>query len=116
MIVGKETLVKCDKIKSGHTRSCGCILTEHRMKAVVKMREALPKPRESWKTSANSVRYRRYVDKGMKKEDEIPLDKFIELTQMNCTYCGAEPSNKFNWAINDKESSQNAKDTRRFYS
>ncbi len=115
MIVGKEVLVKCDKIKSGHTKSCGCLLTEHCMKAVVKMREALPTPREPWKSTAKEVLSCRYIDKGMKEEDKITLEQFIELTKLNCAYCGAEPSNKYNSAKDDKKSSQYAKDNRRFY-
>lgn len=111
---GKETLVKCDKIKSGHTRSCGCLLTEHNKVAVTKMWAAKP-PRESWKTSANRVLYSHYTLKNPSKTIDIDIDTFIELSNKDCSCCGAKPSSKFNWAIYDKKASQNAKDTRRLY-
>lgn len=81
---GKEKWVSAQNLKNGHTRSCGCYQKERRYL-------------ELYRASKNKC-YATYKRQAGNKNREFGLtfDEFIEITSEKCSYCGAEPSNKFN--------------------
>lgn len=87
---GKITIVNSSKLKSGHTKSCGCLNYEERLKKAKLMNKAWTKyePRIA---TAKGVWERRYVDDG-----NLKFEDFLNLTQEPCYYCGALPNNKQN--------------------
>jgi len=74
-ICGLEKEADGSHLRSGSSTSCGC----SRIKD------------EGWLTTAKKA-YKPYRD------GDITLDKFIELSQDNCYYCGCEPATKANAA------------------
>ena len=71
---GASTLVPTNKLKTGHTKSCGCL------------RRSVDAPDE--KTGFIRV-YRRY--KSTKRTFSLSEDQFKHLVQQNCYYCGESP-------------------------
>lgn len=110
MNVGNLTYLRSDKITNETVKSCGC----HRVamgKIMGPKNRKIVLPKNPSLRSAKDLLYRRYTDKGMKKEDEIKIDDFLLLTKGNCFYCNREPFTIYNWAKNSyKKSSQYAKD------
>lgn len=91
---GNEKNIKdeCLKRKKGATKSCGCLNDE-----LLRTRFIKYEPREG---SAMKVWSNNYND------GDITFEKFYyELSQQNCFYCQAPPSNKAN-AYNDKKCSE----------
>ena len=85
---GKEALVDSSKLKTGHTKSCGCYNTEyHRGRLLIK-------PISTRKYTPMEASARRVL--GHCYNNEISYDDFIAISQKNCHYCGASPSNKAN--------------------
>lgn len=89
---GKLLIVEGYKITRGNTKSCGCLITRKRTpeecdKMGDDKRKYHPKI-----ASARKV-WRRYTDDG----DSISFEKFLELSSMNCHYCGTEPSISYNY-------------------
>lgn len=86
---GKLSIVVVDKLRSGSTKSCGCLNLENRLCLAKRMNAASIKysPRES---TARKVAKSRYAD--------MPFQDFYEMSQLNCYYCNKEPSNKQNVA------------------
>jgi hypothetical protein len=80
---GNYTIVSSGKLSprnSGFTRSCGCARSAvGRHKRISTAREATA--RQVWRP------YR----------DGCPFEKFMELSQLNCEYCGIAPYRKANW-------------------
>lgn len=108
--VGNFTYLRSDKITSETVKSCGC----HRVamgKIMGPKNRKIVLPKNPSLRSAKDLLHRRYIDDGMKKEDQITIDDFLLLTKGNCFYCNREPFTIHNWAKNAKsKSSQYAKD------
>lgn len=97
--------IKSESLKSGDTKSCGCLNIQKRKERSYKLYSSLRKlsPTEStakriWKCHYN----------------EISFNEFLVLSQQNCYYCDSIPNNKQNSANHDKKSSKFAKDNGEF--
>jgi hypothetical protein len=100
---GKEVIIEGANLVNNHTRSCGCLNDEMRVKRAKHMYKVNIKytPRI---TSARRIWLRRYHDA------DLTFDDFYKLSQMNCYYCGLSPNNKANSAKENYKSSQEAKE------
>lgn len=105
---GNYTIVSGDKLKSGHTKSCGCLNKENSIRNARKMgnlcRLMEPQRRTAYYIFTGKNTSAKYND------GDLHFDEFIELIKMKCHYCGGGYSNYQNWADYDKKSSQYAKD------
>lgn len=103
---GTQKIVKSEELKSGNTKSCGCLNDEKRKERAVNMYSVNIKytPQE---TSARSVWKKRY-------NDGISFEDFYKLSQLNCYYCNAKPNNLHNAPLDDPKSSQFAKEKGNF--
>ena len=86
---GKCVIINGQKLKSGHTRSCGCI------------RRGLPRPtlrRDYGEANLNRL-FSSYKLNAKKKELVFSLTKeeFTNLTKSRCYYCRCEPSQIFKY-------------------
>lgn len=77
VVVRQGTLLR----KNG-TKSCGCLRIGHPGQYLAK--------REAWEIVARKIYKKRYSD------GNLTFNKFVELSQLPCTYCGTVLSNKFN--------------------
>jgi len=98
--------IPASKLTGGRIKSCGCLNMEKRIERCPQMTAVNTKytPKEA---SARVIWKYRY-------NQELSFDDFFRLSQMDCHYCGAKPSNLCNWAKNDKRSSQSSKDNADF--
>jgi hypothetical protein len=87
---GKSIIVRGRCLKSGNTKSCGCLNDEkrHSKKTNYKRRVS------SLTTSIKRVWKHQYGD------GNLTFDQFYKLSQMSCYYCGDLPNNNFNSAYN----------------
>jgi hypothetical protein len=87
-------IVITDHLKSGNTKSCGCLSRENSKNQ--KMLEKLHENNRKFPPKIASARrvWQRYCYQD--KSCNIDFDQFYEISQQNCTYCGIVPSNKFN--------------------
>jgi len=100
----KRRLVKClcecgnykiallSKIRSGNTKSCGCLRREVAIPKTKVIRQLMV-DRGLWEndvtiSTAKKVWHERYDD------GDISFEEFLKLSQENCFYCGKFPSNK----------------------
>jgi hypothetical protein len=85
---GKITLVAGGHLRSGHTQSCGCYHRELVKNASIgnTWGRKYNDPRDA---SARTIWQCTYAD-------GCTLEKFLELSQLPCFYCGCPPSNSFN--------------------
>lgn len=97
--------IKSEALKSGDTKSCGCLNIEKRKERSYKLYSSLRKL-DPVTATAKRVWKRNYK--------ELAFEDFLKLSQQNCYYCGAIPNNKQNSANHDKKSSQFAKDNGEF--
>jgi len=90
---GKQTITSSQRVKKGHTKSCGCIRIERR-----KLAEG---------EAARNIVYRQYKIDAKKRnlEFNLNIDEFEKLTKGNCFFCGIEPSTTQTLNINTKNSS-----------
>lgn len=94
---GKECIKIGPRVKSGYTKSCGCLRDELRKSE--KVRKQLQKATNLIKKSKGeaslNVVYRTYIDRAKKYKFEFSLtiESFKYLTQQDCHYCGAKPNN-----------------------
>lgn len=95
--------IKAEHLKDGTTKSCGCLNTENNVKRAYQMHAVNTKYHPS-ETSARRVWKKRYNDGDLSFED------FMRISQMNCSYCEAEPNNMQNSAASDKKASVFAKE------
>lgn len=81
-ICGNTTITKTSALLEGSTKSCGCLNIEniHRTRTLDMNEKQI---------------YAVYKDGAAKRglEFNISYDKFLEISKMNCHYCGSEPSN-----------------------
>jgi len=83
---GNITVVDGGSLRSGHTKSCGCLQREMGRK-----HSSLPFGQASF-----NLLYRDYTDRAKKNgvRFEITKEDFGLLTKMGCFYCGSAPSRK----------------------
>jgi hypothetical protein len=79
---GTETIVIGSGLRNGHTTSCGCNKIDGAIKTAKKMLSTDPQ-----KASARHVYTNGY------KDGDISFDKFLEMSQQPCYYCGTLPQN-----------------------
>lgn len=81
---GVEKIIKQEDIRSGDTKSCGCLNKEKRSARAKAMYRKIIKyePRVGTATRIWKKRY-----------GEMKFNDFFELSQQNCYYCGSEPDN-----------------------
>lgn len=81
---GNETVVSGNALRSGNTKSCGCLQIERRREA-----NCLPEGVASFHRL-----YREYERSAEKKgrSFELTEEDLSFVTKMNCHYCGAEPN------------------------
>jgi hypothetical protein len=103
---GITKIIKAESLKDGSTKSCGCLNKEKRIARAGNMYAGCVKYHPS-ETSARRVWRKRY-------NDGISFEDFLRISQMNCYYCEAAPNNEQNAAMEDKKSSQFAKDNGTF--
>lgn len=103
---GIEKIIKSEELKSGGTKSCGCLKKEKNSENGIKMGNSniLYHPSE---TTARRVWRNRY-------KDGISFEDFYKKSQENCYYCGSEPNNIQNNAKDDKKASLYAKENGNF--
>lgn len=90
---GNKHSVTGESLRSGKSRSCGCLLIESR-KSKLNREEALLRNLYSH----IKTRYKkRYGDK------ILDFDKFVELSKKNCHYCNEKPSHFINDYRHDKD-------------
>lgn len=77
---GQEKIVGSRYLRNGQTKSCGCQMyyREHKRKYEPKY------------ANINDVFNKRYSD------GNLTIEQFLEISQMNCHYCGVAPSNNYN--------------------
>lgn len=94
---GNKKIIKAEYLLRGHTKSCGCLNQEKRSGRAKTMYSVSIKysPIES---NARTVWRKTYKD--------IKFEDFYRISQMDCYYCGLEPSNKCKDGLHDKKSSE----------
>jgi hypothetical protein len=98
---GNQKVVKTEELKSGDTKSCGCINQEKRKERAHKLYAPNIKFHPS-ETTARRVWRNRY-------NDGISFEDFYVISQMNCYYCNGKPENSQNSALADPKASKHAK-------
>ncbi len=77
---GNETILSTRKLRTNHTKSCGCYKHDIRF---------LPEG----VASRNAIYSNYKRDSGKQnREFSLSIEEFIEITKRNCHYCGIEPS------------------------
>jgi hypothetical protein len=79
---GNITHTTTDHLTLGRTKSCGCLNKEGARKLGLAKRKYDP-----FISNAHNIHQSSYGD--------MDFDKFLELSQQNCYYCGRAPHNKF---------------------
>jgi hypothetical protein len=105
---GNTKVIKSEELKSGDTKSCGCWNQEKRKERAHGFYSVNTKysPQEA---SARAIWRKRYKDEG-----NLPFEDFFRLSQLPCYYCEVGPITTYNAAMDDKKSSQFAKDNGNF--
>lgn len=78
---GVEKIIRASNFTHGTTVSCGCYQREEKNKWLRSKTPHLIAPKGIWKSH--------YAD-------GCSFEKFLELSQQNCFYCGSPPYNKYN--------------------
>ncbi len=84
---GDETVVNSYKLRSGRTRSCGCLMKEHTM-TMTKLETGIAAFKElisNYKTKAH--------DRGLVYS--LTDEEALELFKGNCFYCGLSPNQHY---------------------
>jgi hypothetical protein len=92
---GSKKVVLLNKLKTGQTNSCGCLRSENASKQLTGASNKNPKikGKSEPRIATAKIVYRRYSD------GNLSFDDFLSLSQKECFYCGAPPSNKTNYYI-----------------
>lgn len=99
---GNTKVVKADELKSGDTKSCGCLNDEKRKERAHGLYAPLIKYHPSEATARRVWR--------CNYQDGISFEDFHRISQLPCHYCGSPPNNIQNAAKQDKKSSASAKE------
>lgn len=103
---GNIKIIKSEELKSGDTKSCGCLNDEKRKERAHVLYAPNIKFTPS-ETTARRVWRSRY-------KDGISFEDFYKISQLDCYYCGAKPNNSQNSAEADPKASQFAKNNGTF--
>lgn len=92
---GNQKIVRLDRLRSGNTQSCGCLRIENATKQLAGASQANPllKDKSEPRIATAKIVYRRYSD------GNLSFEKFLELSQKNCFYCGTSPCSTTNYYI-----------------
>lgn len=82
---GKFCTVRAGDLKSGRTKSCGCLNREMAISRLDAMHKGNIKFQDPKMSSAHSKFLNSYSD------GNLTFEKFLELSAMNCFYCGETP-------------------------
>ncbi|OGM09173.1 hypothetical protein A2Z67_04500 [Candidatus Woesebacteria bacterium RBG_13_36_22] len=85
---GKLTVVSTFHLRSGHTKSCGCLRTKNPKRVNTRRLDY----GESSKTYVINC-YKRHA-RNIKVEFNLTREECINLFSKNCNYCGSPPTNK----------------------
>lgn len=78
-------------VKSGNTKSCGCLKIEETIKHNILFKR---KPDNHSNKNTKYCHYRNHAkNKGI--DFELTFNQFVELSESNCYYCDDEPASKF---------------------
>jgi len=80
---GTEKVVSYRSLRDGRSKSCGCLQRDGRS--------------EPHLVSARSV-----YNASSGYKDGCSFEKFLELSQLPCYYCGSPPANRYNTYVNSK--------------
>ena len=84
---GTEIITREGSLRSGHTRSCGCLRRENaRMGKNRKLSPKLANKKRTFDIYKHSAKKRGY-------KFELTEEQFIGITQKDCFYCGTRPNN-----------------------
>lgn len=79
---GTEKIIEGNHLRSGHTKSCGCLQSLQKLTPeLASMRQLI----NGYKKGAKKRGY----------SYELTEEQFAELTQKNCYYCGAKPKGHY---------------------
>jgi len=95
---------KSIRFRSGHTKSCGCLAKETASKNATE-RNYLTRQYEPIEAASRLVFLAKYND------GTLTFDQFHTMSQMICTYCGKQPSNKRTAINNQSDKSFNKEDS-----
>lgn len=89
---GNSKIAVLAKLKSGDTKSCGCLRRENALKQIDGASEKNPKlkGKSDPRIATAKVVFYRYSD------GNLTFEQFLELSQNNCFYCNKKPSNTSN--------------------
>lgn len=92
---GNEKNASINKLRSGNTRSCGCLKSENAIKQLVGACQLNPNLRgkSEPRLATAKIVYRRYAD------GDLSFESFLDLSQKKCFYCNATPSNTTNYYL-----------------
>lgn len=107
---GETIIVTTNHLTTGNTKSCGCLKID-----AIKQNQKLSLPiitkYKSHITSARKL-WRQYCYED--KKCNLSFENWLNLTQKNCSYCGAVPFTIYNIFLKKKNASQQAKDNGNF--
>lgn len=85
---GKEVTVSTGSLRSGHTKSCGCLLKE-----LLTTRAQAKYLSSKGKTGGFNLLLRRYKNNAASRgvSWELSEERFAWMTRQECIYCGSEP-------------------------
>jgi hypothetical protein len=111
---GQTAIVGTRHLKSGNTKSCGCLKSEVNSEPTKlrkftssnkKFEPHITTARRRWKSCL-------YQD----RECNLTFEQWFQLVQQNCFYCGIEPFNRYNYFEKKKNASREARDNGYFTS
>jgi hypothetical protein len=86
---GNVAIVRGSLLRSGHTKSCGCLQIEAVRKTGLKPGKRLPTGETAFNAILSGYKYRAQLQG---RTFELTKEEFMSLTKQNCTYCGCPPS------------------------
>lgn len=93
---GNEKIAYLGNIKAGRTTSCGCTQLTHALTNLLIASKNNPLITQSKTNDPKLIAAKVVYNKtyASSSDDTLSFDEFLELSQKNCFYCGAIPSNK----------------------
>jgi hypothetical protein len=83
---GKELIVRNSGLRNGCTTSCGCRNSESSRQNIIKAH--ISNTKYTPEISALRIAWKSY-------KDGLSFDDFLELSKLDCHYCGSVPSNEY---------------------
>jgi len=102
---GQQVTVATNKLTTGNTKSCGCLKTD---KKDNNTRERMGDSTRIYHPRITSARA---IWRSYKRADNqyVDFETFLAMSQQNCSYCGIEPSNRYNIFVKKKGTTEKAK-------